>query len=101
MKVGIALTSVALAGCLAKARPERLPDGRQALRIECNYNFANCERKARRECHGDYERVGVGSKGCKDCGGWRDPLYPQRPKDNISTPEGDHVYRGVLYVRCK
>jgi hypothetical protein len=96
MRLRLALGSLLLASCLAKVKPVRMPDGQEALRIECNYDFANCERKARRECDGDYERVTQGNMSCKDCGtDW--PSHDAfRPK-----PEGNNVYKGVLYVRCR
>ncbi len=67
-----------------------MPDGRPAIRIECNYDAANCEREAAEHCHGDYEVVSRGDESCTSCGFELDDA-PQ---------EGNNVYKGVLYVRC-
>ncbi len=89
----VALLALGLTSCLAKSKSVTLSNGLPALRIECNYDFANCERKARQVCDGSYERIGAGDLSCKDCG-W-DPPAPYPPA------EGNNVYKGTLYVRCK
>jgi hypothetical protein len=105
MKCRIAVVSLALAACLAKSKPVRMPDGQQALRIECNYSFDNCEREARRECDGDYERVTKGDMSCKDCGLEINNPIMYAPENDVlessAMAEGNNVYKGVLYVRCK
>ncbi|MET0286103.1 MAG: hypothetical protein ABW352_16600 [Polyangiales bacterium] len=104
MKLRLALGSLLLASCMAKSKPVRMPDGQEALRIECNYSSDNCERKARSECHGSYVRVTKGDMSCKDCGALEDRQYRDQPFDSLGEHppgEGNNVFKGVLYVRCK
>lgn len=81
-----------LSACLASSKRVRMPDGGRALRVECNYTFDNCKRRARDVCHGDYEVVTTGDLSCQDCGLELGTTYTQ-PDNN--------VYKGVLYVRCR
>ena len=89
----IVLLGSALSGCLAKAKTVRLPDGRTAVRIECNYDKTNCRRKASERCAHGYDVVGDGTLSCLDCGmKWRTPL---------EDPPHSEVFKGTLYVRCR
>ena|SRR6185312_4297991 len=87
-----------LAGCLAKSQQVKLPDGRSAIRIECNYTADNCRAEARKLCRRGFSEVGSGDRSCKDCGEHQNTL------DNVSVPrdeqEPSSVFKGVLYVRC-
>jgi hypothetical protein len=83
--------SFTLFGCLASTESVRLQDGRRAIRVECNYDASNCERKAREVCNGDFLTVQRGSESCENCG-W---------EVAETVGEGNNVYKGVLYVQCK
>lgn len=89
---GLIALALGLGGCLAKAKTVRLPDGRVAVRIECNYDKSNCRRKARERCVHGYDVVGEGDLSCVDCG-----LTMGDP----ARPPHSEVYTGTLYVRCR
>ncbi|MEY4511954.1 MAG: hypothetical protein RLZZ450_4076 [Pseudomonadota bacterium] len=92
--VVVSLMSAALVGCLSSAKPARMPDGTSALRIECNYTVDNCHRRARSACDHGYTLVSKGDLSCKDCG-W------ELDSEHNPQNEGNNVYKGVLYVRCR
>jgi hypothetical protein len=79
-----------LAACVASTSNVRMPDGRPSIRIECHYDAANYEREAHKRCRGNYEVVRQGDKSCANCG--------FELGDGLQ--EGNHVDKGVLYVRC-
>jgi hypothetical protein len=62
--------------------------------VECNYEFANCSRKAQETCpRGRFEQIT--RKSCPACS--KDvPLYPQT--NAVIQQPG---YRGKLYFRCE
>ena len=82
-----------LGGCLAKSKTVQMPDGRPALRIECNYDASNCRNEARSSCRHGYDVVTTGDMSCIDCGLTLDT--------QDSHGSGSNVYTGVLYVRCR
>jgi len=90
MKIISIVTLALVQGCLASAKRVRLPDGSPATRVECNYDAANCELKARQVCHGDYQIVHRGNRSCENCGF----------DINGRWADGNNVYKGVLHVRC-
>ena len=88
------LLAFGVAGCLAKSKTVRMPDGESALRIECNYDQSNCRSKARALCHDGYNVVTQGNKSFSER---RGDLITANPEDQLNAG----VFKGVLYVRCR
>jgi hypothetical protein len=62
------------------------------FRVQCHYEFANCQRQAEATCHGRY--LPITRQNCPRCG----KLVPARPEKN--APLLRPGYRGTLYYRC-
>ena len=83
----------ATSGCrFGAAQEARLPLDGPTFRVQCNYEFANCQRAAEANCRGPYEPIT--RQNCPRCG----KLVPSRPEKN--APVQQPSYRGTLYYRC-
>lgn len=81
------------AACRVTAAQEvRLPMDGPTFRVQCHYEFANCQRQAEAACHGRYEAIT--RKNCPRCG----KSVPATPEKN--APVLRPGYRGTLYYRC-
>jgi hypothetical protein len=77
---------------MANAKKVELPDGSPAVRIECNYERANCEREAAKYCDGPFVTLNKGDRSSE-----YNPIH--RASD--PSPLTGGVYKGVLYIRCR
>ena len=94
MRPPLALVLLTLfSGCRISAfREVRLPTEGPTFFVACNYELANCLRRAEEACGGNYEQVT--RKNCPRC---KKPVPLNVQTAPFVTPPN---YRGTLYFRC-
>jgi hypothetical protein len=89
----VCLSFLALSGCrVVSFAKVVLPTEGPTYLVECNYEFANCAKRATKQCEGGFEQLT--RKNCPRCG----TLVPPNPQKNASVQMPG--YRGQLYFRC-